>query len=293
MVDPRYNKSLSKLFNGPVIRELASVGESSFFSSITEQSGIICEIDNHLTYRLFYELLYDYFLKNYRCEYVYKNAIANKILLGRHSLNTSALLTEFRSGSAKADLVLLNGTSTVYEVKTELDTLDRLKKQIESYRDLFEYIYVITHESQMGSVLDTIEPDIGLILLTHDYTLREIKNAESNLHHIRLEKLFDSLRINEYCQVLKEVFGTIPKVPNTKIYAEAKKIFKKIRVERAHKQSIKVLRRRNPSQILQSLIPDIPHCLKMTSISTNLTNKQAERFQQVLNKRLYPKNLND
>jgi len=32
--------------------------------------------------------MYSYLLKEYRCEYIYKNFITQKILLGRHSLNT-------------------------------------------------------------------------------------------------------------------------------------------------------------------------------------------------------------
>lgn len=47
------------------------------------------------------------------------NVIANKILLGKHSLNTSHMLSEFRVGYNKADVVIINGTSSVYEIKSE------------------------------------------------------------------------------------------------------------------------------------------------------------------------------
>lgn len=54
-----------------------------------------------------------------RDEYIYRAAISQKILMGTHSLRTASMLNEFRAGSSKADLVILNGTATVYEIKSE------------------------------------------------------------------------------------------------------------------------------------------------------------------------------
>lgn len=51
-----------------------------------------------------------------RDEYVYRAAITHKILLGTHSLNTACMLNEFRVGVCKADVAILNGTATVYEI---------------------------------------------------------------------------------------------------------------------------------------------------------------------------------
>jgi len=71
--------------------------------------------------------------EGYRHEYVYKAALTQKIFLGRHSLQTASMLSEFRVGQCKADLVILNGTSTVYEVKSERDSLDRLERQVAAW----------------------------------------------------------------------------------------------------------------------------------------------------------------
>jgi hypothetical protein len=72
-----------------------------------------------------------------RDEYVYKAALVQKILLGRHSLQTASMLNEFRVGGCKADLAILNGTATVYEVKSERDSLARLQRQIAAYTTVF------------------------------------------------------------------------------------------------------------------------------------------------------------
>ncbi|MBE9547218.1 MAG: sce7726 family protein [Proteobacteria bacterium] len=113
--------------------------------------------------------VYSYLCNNYRSEYVYKNAIANKILLGRHSINTSTLLNEFRVGNSKADIVIINGDSSVYEVKSEYDSMERLQNQIKSYRTVFDYINIVTHFSQLDKIIKTVDKDIGIIVLTDQY----------------------------------------------------------------------------------------------------------------------------
>ncbi|MFS4830453.1 sce7726 family protein [Staphylococcus aureus] len=65
--------------------------------------------------------LYNYLKKSYRNEYFYKNTMLNKLLLGRHSVNTTTALSEMPIGKSIADFILLNGKGVVYEIKTELD----------------------------------------------------------------------------------------------------------------------------------------------------------------------------
>ena len=100
-----------------------------------------------------------------RDEYVYRAALTHNILLGRHSLNTASLLTEFRAGSCKADLAILNGTATVYEVKSERDSLTRLENQLLNYRKVFAKVYVIVAEQFLQQVIDKTTADIGIMSL--------------------------------------------------------------------------------------------------------------------------------
>lgn len=75
---------------------------------------------------------------DYRNEYYYKNTLLNKLLIGKHSVNTTSALTEVNINKSKADFVLINGKAVVYEIKTELDNLDRLECQIMDYYTRFE-----------------------------------------------------------------------------------------------------------------------------------------------------------
>lgn len=45
------------------------------------------------------------------------------MFLKKHKINKAVMLSEFRVGANKADCVILNGLSTCYEIKTELDNL--------------------------------------------------------------------------------------------------------------------------------------------------------------------------
>lgn len=74
--------------------------------------------------------IYRFMSKSYRNEYFYQNTLLNKLLLGRHSVNTTTALTQIPISKSKADFILINGRAVVYEIKTELDTFDRLETQI-------------------------------------------------------------------------------------------------------------------------------------------------------------------
>ena len=68
--------------------------------------------------------LYQLLLAHYRCEYVYKNSVATSLFLNGHNPKDAYLTSEFRSAQSRADVVILNGTSTIYEIKTEYDSLE-------------------------------------------------------------------------------------------------------------------------------------------------------------------------
>ena len=71
--------------------------------------------------------IYQYVASNYRNEYFYKNTLLNKLLINAHRLRTTVALTEVPVAKSKADFIMINGKAVVYEIKTALDTFDRLK----------------------------------------------------------------------------------------------------------------------------------------------------------------------
>jgi hypothetical protein len=253
---------------------LAQKGRSAYLSEVCTNSGLLDQTDPSMSLPQFFDWIYNLLFKNYRNEYIYKNAIANKILLGKHSLNTSHMLTEFRVDNCKADAVVINGTSTVYEIKSEFDSFARLESQIKAYFQIFDHINVITSNSQ-ATKLKLILPDaVGILVLTDRSTISTIRESKSNKKNIKLDTLFDSLRKKEYVKIVEEYYETIPNVPNTQIYRECKKLFCKIPSEKAHDLTMNTLRKRKNIKVLKEFITKAPSSLSAYALS--ICNEKAK-----------------
>ena len=203
------------------------------------------------TFEELYEIAYKNLSKNYRNEYIYKNIIARNILLGRHSLNSSILLSEFRVGTNKADLVLLNGYSTCYEIKTEYDSLVRLNDQLTSYLKLFDKVNVVCSYHMLESVLHLAPIEVGVIVLTDTNTLKTIREPIET-EQLDIEFMMKSLRKNEYQSIAEKLYKLKINVPNTRLYELCEKIIKshdQKTVKKAFLSTLKITRKNNADAI--------------------------------------------
>ncbi|MBI5102314.1 MAG: sce7726 family protein [Nitrospirae bacterium] len=273
---------LARLFSSAVIKELSIQGCSPLAASILRESGIFYEYTPTIPLRDFFDQIYEVLFQAYRNEYIYKNVIAQKILIGKHSLNTTSMLTEFRTGICKADVVLLNGTSTVYEIKSAYDSIERLKRQIAAYRQLFDNINVITAASQLVKVREVVGPDIGLMLLTDRNTISTVQKPASLKVTVQPSVIFDSLRKNEYEQIIKMHFGVMPNMPNTRMYRACRDLFCSLAPTVAHDAMVTVLKKRGNSKPLREFINSVPYSLKAAAISCKLSSSQQNQFLKLL-----------
>jgi hypothetical protein len=283
-IDSRFDPLLARLFSANVIQDLAATGSSKKAFKILSELHLIDSLDPRMILRDFYDDLFELIFRKYRNEYVYKNAIADKILLGRHSLNSSFMLSEFRAGNCKADSVILNGSSTVYEIKSAYDSVARLERQLNAYHKVFDRINVITSDDQLSKVERVIGDSVGLMVLSDRYTIRTIKEAVSQKSYVDSSVIFDSLRKPEYLAIIKARFGFVPNVPNTRIYAECKRLFIGLDPEAAHDEMVKILKKRGECYLLRDFITRVPDSLKAVSLSCKLTNKDRLGFLNLLDK---------
>ena len=274
--------SIARFFSSAVIKELATNGRSPLASILFRETGLYRKFTTTISVRDFFDKIYSILCLSYRNEYVYKNAIAQKILMGVHSLETTSMLTEFRTGICKADVVLLNGTSAVYEIKSAYDSIERLKQQITSYRQLFDHIYVITADSQLVKVQRVVGDDIGLMVLTDRNTIRTVQKPKSLKSAVQPHIIFDSLRKNEYEQIIKIHFGSVPNVPNTRMYQVCRDLFCSLSPTVAHDAMVTVLKKRSDSKLLRSFITSVPSSLKAASLSCKLGPAQQIQFLKLL-----------
>ena len=210
-----FNRSLSQIFSPPVFKTILKTGHCDyFFDKLKRYQSVLC-LETHQKVKDVFQSAYSYLSRHYRNEYIYKNTIANEILLKRHNLNTTTMLSEFKIASSIADLLLLNGTATAYEIKTELDSPDKLKKQIHDYQKAFPKVYLVTHYSLAEKYLLALGMNsVGLLSLNDQFMLSTLKEAVVDYSSLDVVVMMKCLRKAEYTSILQQYYGFIPKVSN-------------------------------------------------------------------------------
>lgn len=94
----------------------------------------------------------------------------------------SRVVEEFTLPVAKAriDIAVINGHLHGYEIKSAVDTLQRLPTQIEAYTKVFDYLSIVTEEKHFGRVLNVLPEWVGLIVCSEDGLVRQVREATFN-----------------------------------------------------------------------------------------------------------------
>lgn len=281
------NKSiidLSKIFSPTILKELCSTGNSKKLRRILDELNLLYQVDLKKNLESFFNDVYKVLLKNYRNEYIYRSIIIKKILLGIHSLNTAHLINECRVGNSKADCVILNGTSTVYEIKTQFDTFSRLHSQLDDYKKAFEYVYIVVPIETLKKLEGyNLDENIGIMVLNKNSTISKTRLAKSNKNYFNKETIFDILRKNEYIEIISKYYE-IPSIPNTKIYTYCKRLFTELDIELIHAELVQILKKRDVSDLQKKVILNVPDSLKALSMQTKLTDKEKNNLLELLQK---------
>lgn len=273
------HQEIAHFFSNSFIKKLVRTGDSLDVTKTAADLGFYRygRVDSLLEkYNFFYEIL----CSNYRNEYVFKNVLTAMVLDDTHSIDDSVVLPEFRAASCKADLVVVNGSAAVYEIKTDLDTFDRLAFQVESYRKVFENIYVVTTPKQEGRALKLVSEDIGVVTIDDDNQVTTIRKSSSNKDNIIPDIVFDSLRKDEYLRIISEYYGSVVDVPNTQIYDICKAMFCRIPKDFLQYHIRRVLKQRGES--LKSFLEMVPPVFKGFAAAASLSRNEQRGFLELL-----------
>lgn len=279
--------AISRLFSSSVIQELAKKGRSPVFTRLVHESGLSSSINALQSVRNFFDAAFSILKREgYRDEYVYKAAVTHKILLGRYSLRTASMLTEFRVAECKADIAILNHTSRGYEVKSERDSLNRLDRQVTTYAKVFAQVYVIAAENHVDAVRASVSEDVGLMRLSRRYELSCIRQAVDQPERTSPAAIFDSIRTEEARQILVSLGLRIPVVPNTELSSVLRESFIKLSPCEAHDGMVRVLKRTRNLLPLADLVMQLPHSLQTAALSIPLRRLDHARLVTAVNSRL-------
>jgi len=85
-----------------------------------------------------------------------------------------------KNGLARIDVAVINGLIHGYEIKSEADTLNRLENQIPYYNSSLEKISIVVNPKHIDKVIQKIPSWWGIIEVSGDNKISEIRKAEDN-----------------------------------------------------------------------------------------------------------------
>lgn len=230
-----------------------------------------------------FDLIYQKMIDEYRSEYVYKNAIAEKIVKGKHKLSKNCFYdTEFRVFDSIADVVISNGTTTAYEIKTEYDSFVRLENQLESYSKAFDKIYVVIPESKYESWERQIPASCGVVTLSNNYTLKTKRESKSNINLFDKKIIFSCLRRDEYINIYEKGLRTKLLVKPVDVKNTCREYFLSLSNIEAHHVFNITLRKRSLERELFSLSSHIPNSLTSLVLTTSLSKRRKYMLAEML-----------
>lgn len=214
------------------------------------------QLIRHLRLRDFFEAavsvrelldrLYQDMHEGYRCEYLYKNEIIRKIFEARHNPNRSTVLLEkhLAGWTSRTDLIIVNDTTTAYEIKTDHDDLTRVSHQTNSALSTFDHVVVVCTPRMTADVTRLVDQRVGLMELREDGGFRRVRPAAANVEHIDPCAVFALLRRTEYIPALRRRFGPLPPLDSVSTYDHCLGLFRKLSPRDAHAILLSALRRR-------------------------------------------------
>jgi hypothetical protein len=286
-LDSSQLSAISRLFSSSVIGEMARKGRSPVFARLARESLLLGSFAPSALVLDLFEAAFSILKRRaHRDEYVYKAALTHKILLGVHSLHTASMLTEFRIGECKADVVILNGTASVYEIKSERDSLCRLDRQVRAYRQVFARVNVIAGEHHVDAILETVPKDVGIMKLSDRYQISPVRESLDQPERTKPAAIFDSVRLSEAKHILEDNDFTIPRVPNTQLYSTLRSRFIELDPRSAHIGMVKALKKSRNLMPLADLVGQLPSSLQSAALSIRLRKNDHGRLVGAVNTRL-------
>lgn len=216
-------------------------------------------------------------------EYVYKNRLLQFQLLNTHCLSDTVVLDEFRIGGSIADFVLLNGEIHTFEIKSDLDNLDKLAKQIDDYRRYSSRITVVVSASSASRAERLLTgTKVGLQVFGAKSTIETVKEAQLDNEGLDHDVLFKTLRKNEYLRIIQNFFGEIPRVPNTKTFQTCLDLVRTLDVAEFQDSVRITLKQRNLQCAQHLLSPKIPDYLKHICYRLNPNDAEYNKLFRIL-----------
>lgn len=204
------------------------------------------------TYLDYLKYIYFVLSENYQNEYIFKNEFLNNWLIKELGETGSQIFSEFRVGDSIADLVMFNGCSKIFEIKTELDSDSRLTLQLQNYEKAFNQIFLIIPKSKL-SIYEKQDASIGLITYApkSENAFSIYRKAKLNLD-IEPSTIMSILHTNEYKSIVCKYFGSLPQMTSFNQHKVCSELISEIPNDMLNKFFIDEMKKRRSSNALSS-----------------------------------------
>jgi len=196
------------------------------------------------TYFDYLRYVYDILVRHYPNEYVFKNTFLNECLIEDVVVGHSQVYSELRVGNAVADLAIFNGTSKVFEIKTDMDSAKRLDFQLKNYEKAFNEIYLVLPQSKLGHY-QHIAREIGIILYRPNSSSKfEVHRESITNKTVDKDVIMKILHTHEYKSLVKKHFRTLPKMTSFNQFGICRELILKIPNDQLNSYFISIMKAR-------------------------------------------------
>ena len=275
-------RSYSSVFSRSVFTRLTKFDDLSSINKVGRAYDIGW-VNEQMTYADYLDWMYQTLVTHYRTEYVFKNALANRIVAKNRGRNIT-IFNEFKVGDSIADIATFNGKSCVYEIKTEMDSPKRLVGQQESYFKFFQECYLVVPKGRVEEYLPYIDERMGVKTLNSvkgRIFLSDYRKATQLSDNLDVDVLMRVLWIQEYEDIIKRHYGKLPDVGYFEMYDACKELMRKIPVAQLSKLAVEVIKQRNNNELLY--YNDKKNLTQMC-LALNFNMRQYTRMCNNLNK---------
>ena len=270
-------RDLSSTFSRRAFVDILNYNDYSHFNWLAmKYSTLKC-----VTYMEFINKSYSIIANKYRCEYVYKNELI-KLLLKKYSTSKTVYFNEFKVGNSIADIVLFNGESKAFEIKTEYDTCRRLDKQIEDYKRLFDKCYIVIPDDRYEDYINLVESTTGIITMSRcnrRLILQEVRPASINTY-INPEALMTCLRTDEYKNIVISLGTSLDGIAGYDIYKYCYSVISHADSDKLRSYFLREMKKRKNNT---ALLQKYPMSIRQMMLCLNLSKDKATKLLKQLN----------
>lgn len=277
------------------LRFFSSVFSRSFFIEVMETGAVPESFAERLskhdasmvragqTFGNCLRTIYGRLARDYRSEYVYKNALL-RMLVKDYVRRDTVIFNEFKCGDSYADLVMFNGESRVYEIKTELDSPARLEHQLVNYKAFFQRCYIVTHEN-LSEKYSQIDSEVGIIELESGSVAPRlrVRREAPRLQRVDVDVLMRTMHTNEYKALVRELCGELPPVGAFQMYSACAEKLRGVPGGRLQRACTKLLKERGKNSKSLWDYSRTTSVLLQMCLALHVKPAEHERLKNIMN----------